>query len=132
MDGSIWAGAYPLRFFHFTKIDTVGESVLRHYAGDRIEPFELVRWYRDQLAKNVVPGLPEGWWAFGAYEDGAPISHQDRVLYRTRSDLQAQFPHPFTSGPGSFQASLRGAACVVREAAVDLAGSMWERGFRSA
>jgi hypothetical protein len=49
------------------------------------------------------PAIPERWWAYGAYADGAPIEKRDRVLYRQRADLQAAFSNPFASGPGSFQ-----------------------------
>src|SRR5215813_7074690 len=47
-DGTITAGGAPLRFFHFTKIDTVGLSVLEHYSLGGHEVFELVRWYKEK------------------------------------------------------------------------------------
>jgi hypothetical protein len=103
-DGAIQAGEKSLRFFHFTKINAVGEAVLEHYSGGRHEVFELVRWYRERLKVRAVRNLPVDWWAFGRYEDGRPIAQNERVRYRSSPDLRIAFPHPFASGPASFQA----------------------------
>lgn len=103
-DGTITAAGKPLRFFHFTKINSVGEAVIEYYSGGRYEVFELVRWYRERLLIHAVDNLPVGWWAFARYEDGRSITQSDRVLYRSRSDLRDSFPRPFASGRGSFQA----------------------------
>jgi hypothetical protein len=46
-DGTIRAAGHRLRFFHFTKVTHVGEIMLERYAGNRIEVFELMKWYRD-------------------------------------------------------------------------------------
>lgn len=102
-DGVIRAGERPLRFFHFTKVNSVGEEMLRRYAYGRTEVFELLRYYRRRLAAHRVAGLPNGWWAFGQYADGTPIPQADRVAWRTRADLRRRFGDPFASGPGSFQ-----------------------------
>lgn len=103
-DGAITAGGRPLRFFHFTKIDAGGEFILERYARGRHEPFELLRWYRERVAAHTTGAIPGGWWAFGRYDDGAPIARSHRVLYRERRDLRSRFPRPFASGPGSYQA----------------------------
>lgn len=102
-DGRITAGGHPLRFFHFTKINSVGEAALTQNADGRHEVFELVRWYRARLAANAAEHLPPGWWAFARYDDGTSIAARDRTLYRCQSGLREQFQHPFASGPGSFQ-----------------------------
>ena len=44
------------------------------------------------------------WRGGEAYADGEAIPKPHRVLYRQRGDLQAAFPDPFASGPGSFRA----------------------------
>jgi hypothetical protein len=102
-DGRMTAGDHPLRFFHFTKINSVGERALAQNAGGRHEVFELVRWYRARLAAHAAERLPSGWWAFAHYDDGTPIPARDRTLYRSQPGLRDQFPRPFASGPGSFQ-----------------------------
>jgi hypothetical protein len=96
--GEILSAGRPLRFFHFTKINSIGEAMLERYSGGCIEVFELMQWYRSRLAANVAIGLPEGWWAYGRYADGTPIARDHRRLYRDRADLQKQFPDPFRAG----------------------------------
>jgi hypothetical protein len=102
-DGAITAGGRPLRFFHFTKINTVGETMLERYSRDRYEVFELLRWYRERLTAHAAQGIPAGWWAFARYDDGTRIERSDRVRYRNSRELRKRFPRPFASGPGSYQ-----------------------------
>jgi hypothetical protein len=101
-DGKIRAAGQPLRFFHFTKFKSVGEQMLDRYSGDRIEVYELMSWYRRQLAAHAVAGLPERWWYYGVYADGTPIPWEHRRIYRDRNDLREQFPNPFRAGAGAF------------------------------
>jgi hypothetical protein len=103
LDGVMQAGGSPMRFFHFTKVDWVGELMLERYAGDRIEVFELMQWYRQRLAAHAAVDLPKGWWAYGRYSDGSPIPRSHRRLYRDRPDLQARYPDPFGAGPVAFE-----------------------------
>jgi hypothetical protein len=80
----------------------VGERMLERYAGERIEVFELMRWYRERLEENSVVGLPTGWWGYGQYADGRPITKEHRLFYRARLDLRERFPNPFAVGEGTF------------------------------
>lgn len=100
-DGEIRAADKLLRFFHFTKVTWVGELMLERYAGDRIEVFELMNWYRRRLAEHAVIGIPEGWWYYGSYADGTPIPREHRRLYRDRADLQMRLSNPFEAGPNA-------------------------------
>ena len=72
--------------------------MLERYANDRIEVFELIQWYRRRLAAHALAGLPDKWWAYGTFADGAPIAREHRRLYRDRRDLQERFPDPFEAG----------------------------------
>jgi hypothetical protein len=103
-DGAITAGGAPLRFFHFTKVNSVGEAQLERYCAGRYEVFELLRWYRERLVANAARNLPNRWWAFAQYEDGESIARSDRLLYRSQAYLRDRFPRPFTSGADTFQA----------------------------
>jgi hypothetical protein len=105
-DGVLTVNGAPLRFWHFTKLGPVGEAMTRRYAGDNHAVFEIWNWYKRQIEAAATPGLPSGWWAYGTYADGAPVARSHRLLYRARPELQAAFPAPFASGPGSFQAHL--------------------------
>ncbi len=102
-DGDILAGGRPLRFYHFTKVQSVGEAMIERYAGGETGAFELLRWYRERLAANALPGLPNGWWHYGRYADGTPITRPQRLRYRTNRELQREFPDPFAAGPASYQ-----------------------------
>jgi hypothetical protein len=97
--GDIVAGDAPLRFVNFANIDTVPGL----NSDERLELFELLRWYRARLARCAVDGLPENYWAFSCYEDGAPILPAHRVVFRTRDQLAMRYPDPFASGSGSYQ-----------------------------
>lgn len=80
--GQITAGGQPLKFFHFTKVTHVGEIMLERYAGDRGEVFELMQWYKQRLAAHAAPEIPKGWWHYGMYSNGAPITREDRLAHR--------------------------------------------------
>jgi hypothetical protein len=101
-DGSIEAGGQPLRFFHFTKVASVGQTMIGRYAIG-YDVFELLGWYKRKLRSYAASGIPAGWWAFGKFEDETTITPQHRRLYRSRKDLQNAFANPFASGPQSYQ-----------------------------
>jgi hypothetical protein len=101
-DGTIRAAGQRLRFFHFTKVAHVGEIMLERYSGDRIEVFELMKWYRRRLAAHAVTGLPKSWWAYGRYANGTEISREHRLAYRENPKLRQQYPDPFAAGPQVF------------------------------
>ncbi|WP_200944266.1 hypothetical protein [Methylobacterium sp. Leaf399] len=93
-EGVIRVNADQLRFFHFTKISWVGEIMLERYSNGKVEVFELIKWYKDQLNKASTV-LPDNYWAFGTYSDGSKISQDHRTIYRSDPLLQKRFPNPF-------------------------------------
>lgn len=101
-EGNALINGVPLRFYHFTKLGPVGDTMTRRYAGDNTEVFEIWWWYRNQVAASVPDGLPDRWWHYGIFEDGTKIPKAVREMYRTRMDLKAAFPEPFKVGPNSF------------------------------
>lgn len=94
-EGAIYAADAPLRFFHFSKVNSVGEAMLERYSSGRTEVFELLRWYRSRLEHHKLEGLPPAWWHYAYYQDGAPIPRAHRVEWRSRPDLQEAFSNPF-------------------------------------
>jgi len=102
-DGNIYAAGHKLRFFHFTKITWAGEVMLERYCGDRIGVFELMYWYRSQLDLRAPKNLPPRWWAFERYDSGASIPKSHRTAYRKDKELRNRFPHPYSTGPDSFE-----------------------------
>lgn len=105
-DGRILVNGSPLRFWHFTKLGPLGDVMTKKYAGDNFPVYEIWAWYKRQVAEVTEPGIPERYWAYGAYADGAPIEKSHRVLYRQRPDLQAAYPDPFRAGAGTYKAWL--------------------------
>src|SRR6185369_12618127 len=106
-DGRITVNGVPLRFWHFTKLGPLGDTMTRKYAGDNFPVYEIWGWYRRQVEAASEAAIPERWWAYAAFADGTPIAKAQRELYRARADLQSAFPAPFASGPGGFQDWLR-------------------------
>jgi len=101
--GTILVNNHPLRFWHFTKLGALGDTMTRKYAGANFEVYELWRWYRSQVNASALDNVPAKYWYYGKYSDGAPIKGPHRLLYRSRRDLQEAFPDPFKSGSGSYQ-----------------------------
>ena len=107
-DGGIMVNGAPLRFWHFTKAGGVGDTMLQRHAGDSIAPLEIQAWYLRELARHsALAPVPEGWWHYGRFADGTPVTPAVRQLYSTRWDLKAAFEDPFPAGDGSFVAWLR-------------------------
>ena len=104
--GEVKVNGSPLRFWHFTKLGPVGDSMTRRYAGSNYQVYEIWNWYRRQVQLMTDPRIPARYWFYGAFEDGRAIEKMYRELYRTRPDLGDRFPQPFSVGTDSFQAWL--------------------------
>lgn len=102
-DGRVLVNGSPLRFWHFTKLGRVGDTMTRRYAKGNFPVYELWAWYRQQVQAATVTSIPSGYWAFGHFESGIPIPKAARELYRHRIDLQQAFGDPYKSGRGSFE-----------------------------
>jgi hypothetical protein len=94
-DGQALVNGQPLRFFHFTKLGPVGDAMTQRYARDNVVVYEVWSWYRRLVAEHVARGIPDHWWHFGQFSNGAEIARSVRLLYRDRRDLQAAFPDPY-------------------------------------
>lgn len=101
-DGAALINGVPLRFYHFTKLGPVGDTMTQRYAKDNIEIYELWWWYREAVAQASDTKVPKGWWYYSTFGSGTKIPKTVRELYRDRTDLREAFPDPSASGPGSF------------------------------
>lgn len=99
-NGGIRVNDAPLRFMHFTKINSVGDVMIDRYAGDSIEVLEIWSWYRRQAARGQPTAVPENYWHYGVFSNGLVVPREVRLLYRQSPDLRAAFDDPFDAdGP---------------------------------
>ena len=93
----------PLKFYHFTKINSEGDLMTERYTGENTEVIEVWRWYKKAIGEIVVEGLPNKYWHYNHFTNGAAIPKKARILFRQRDDLYRHFEDPFDSeGDGSF------------------------------
>ena len=106
--GDLLVNGSPLKFYHFTKIGGVGDTMTERYGGEATAVIEVWTWYKRQLAAaNAMSGLPQHDWHYGRFANGEPISKPARVLYRSREDLMAYFDDPFAAGEAGFHSWLQ-------------------------
>ena len=91
-----------LRFYHFTKLGPIGDTMTRRYAGGNIEIYELWTWYRQQITAASEASIPKGWWHYGVFDNGEPVPKSSRYLYRDRDDLKTKFDAPFSVANGFY------------------------------
>lgn len=85
----------PLRIYHYSGFDSGAQEVmLRKYGGENGTLFEMRRWYIERCAEMGQERHGKLPCTYGLYGDGRKIEQAHRVLYRTRADLMAHFPHP--------------------------------------
>jgi len=102
-DGRITVNGSPLRFWHFTKLGPLGDTMTKRYAGQNFPVYEIWAWYKRQVSAATEATIPARWWAYDRFADGVAIEKPQRVLYRERADLQAAYPDPFAAGEGSYR-----------------------------
>lgn len=96
LDDGVNINDVPLCFFHFSGIDSGAQEVmLNKYIGDNFVLKELRSWYVQQCQENGQMKLGRMPAKYDFYSNGEPINKQERVLYRSRQDLQSAFPYPF-------------------------------------
>jgi glycosyltransferase involved in cell wall biosynthesis len=104
----------PLYFFHFSGIqlnslDRVSKYQNRFNLGDLGETASLFHQYRELLMDAGYEDSSRWKYAFGTFEDGAPIRDKARKRYLELGPGRSRFGNPFEIGsPGSFRAWYRG------------------------
>ncbi len=96
MKSGIMINGEPLVFFHFSGVDSGDQKImLKKYIGSSLVLKELRHWYDGECSKwgqgkeSLLP------FAYATYDNGESISAHERLLYRSRKDLQATFSDPF-------------------------------------
>ena len=98
LESGIMINGRPLVFFHFSGIDSGDQKImLKKYIGTSAVLIDLRRWYvRECVVKgqNELGKLP---FFYATYDNGETIGIHEKLLYRTRRDLQKKFPNPFST-----------------------------------
>ncbi|ADV60613.1 hypothetical protein Isop_0016 [Isosphaera pallida ATCC 43644] len=92
----------PLVFYHFSGLDSGAQlTMLERYGRESPVLFELRDWYLaecESYGQSLLGNRTSRW---GCYDNGEPITHEQRVVYRNRLDLQQAFPNPYRTQPVS-------------------------------
>ena len=99
-DGNIRVDGSPLKFFHFSKIDGVGDVMSSLYSKAGSATNEIWEWYRSQIREYQPSWTRHHQWYYSRFDNGVPIDTAARQLYRHREDLIQAFPNPFSSSKG--------------------------------
>lgn len=93
----------PLSFYHFSGFDGgAQETMLKKYAERGSVLFDLRRWYVGECQRLGQQALGNRPCRYDAFDNGEKITRAQRLLYRSRLDLQQAFPHPFQAEGDSY------------------------------
>ncbi|MEM7056116.1 MAG: hypothetical protein AAF557_00880 [Pseudomonadota bacterium] len=87
----------PLITYHFSGTGPTGthRRIREIFDAGNGATAEIERIYEAAIGRHGQAGLGERASGFDRFDDGTPISHQARKLYRDHKDLQKAFPDPF-------------------------------------
>lgn len=95
-NGTYLVDDQPLGFYHFTGFDSGAHRIMAAKNGSGNDALsQLVSWYTDQIKPLANDPLTHRPWAFRTFESGNSITKEQRIVYRSRRDLQLAFPDPF-------------------------------------
>ncbi len=93
----------PLSFYHFSGFDSGAQEVmLKKYAATDSVLFDLRRWYIAECQRLGQEELGSRRCRYDTFDNGERIARAQRILYRSRLDLQRAFPHPFRAEGHSY------------------------------
>ncbi len=101
LQDGLTTGGKRIVFYHFSGLDSGAQrTMLDKYGAAMPALYDLRSWYLaecERLGQSLYGDYP---WAYAAFDNGKTITGAHRRLYRSRADLQAAFPDPYsTSDP---------------------------------
>jgi hypothetical protein len=99
IDRGVSVNGSPLGFFHFSQFDRISALGSRF---DCDVARELFEWYRQMTTPLRGEPNSRSPWGLGFFDNGKPISFEQRHVYRLRPDLQSAFPDPYATGGASY------------------------------
>jgi hypothetical protein len=92
----------PLCFYHFSGFDSgAQELMLRKYGEASPVLMELRNWYIEECRKLGQDEHGQTPCIYEFFDNGEAIRQEQRLLYRSRGDLQSAFRDPFAAGDRS-------------------------------
>ncbi len=85
----------PLNFYHFSGFDSGAQkTMLDKYGGGSRALYELREWYIKECLAMGQGELGQRPCVYDFFDNGERITREQRLLYRSRPDVQRAFPHP--------------------------------------
>lgn len=86
----------PLGFYHFTGFDSGAHRIMSEINSSNNEVVKkLVDWYADELSILANDKLSHTVWAYGFFSNGEKVKREQRLLFRSSSDLKAKYENPY-------------------------------------
>lgn len=93
----------PISFYHFSGFDGGAQEImLKKYADAGSVLFDLRRWYIGECRRMGQKELGSRRCRYDTFDNGERIIRAQRILYRSRPDLQRVFPNPFQTQGDSY------------------------------
>jgi hypothetical protein len=95
-DGRWLVNGRPLRFYHFSGFGndfSWANEELRRFLKTDTGLEAIWDWYKEQYERRRPPVAAP--WRWGAFDDGSPVTADDRRVYREDEALRARFPDPY-------------------------------------
>lgn len=88
----------PLGFYHFSGFDSGAQEImLKKYGKNSPVLFELRDWYIEQCEREGQRTQGRTPCRFAIYDNGESITKLQRIVYRSRLDLERAFPNPYAT-----------------------------------
>ena len=96
LERGITINGEPLSFYHFSGFDGGAQEImLKKYADAGSALFDLRRWYVAECRHMGQDEMGDRRCRYDYFDNGERIAKAQRILYRSRLDLQRVFPDPF-------------------------------------
>ncbi len=93
----------PLCFYHFSGMNSNTPNRMHRLFDPQNSTLDkLADWYEAECERQGEREFRGSRWHFSKYEDGTPITRQQRLFFRSDAWLQKRYPNPFAMGAGSY------------------------------
>lgn len=101
--GNLEVNGHPLKFWHFTKLGSIGDLMTRRYAKNNTEVYEVWDWYKRKVSAASDRSIKNYSWFYGTFDDGKLITDHQRLVYRKNPQIHYKYIDPYLTGDDSYQ-----------------------------